>query len=73
MKSNNEDGFPLERMPPEPDDIILQSGMRAAVEKTEDGMIRLMFSRPVYFVDLSPRNAKLIRDEIDKHISLIIT
>jgi len=65
-------GRPVEDTPPEPDDIILHSGLRVAVGKNQDGFVRLMFSRPIYFVDLSQRNAKLLRDKISELISPLI-
>lgn len=67
-----EDGRPVESMPPESDDIILHSGLRVAVSKNDDNFVRLMFSRPIYFVDLSQRNAKLLRDKINDQISPIL-
>ena len=70
---NSESGLPIESMPPIPGDIVLHSGLRMAVETTKNDTIRVMFSRPIYFVDLSIRNAKLLRDELTKHLPTIIT
>lgn len=69
----SEDGLPIEKMPPEPGDIILHSGLKVAVESTRNDTIRLIFSRPIYFVDLSPRNAKLICEKIQKLLPPLIT
>ena len=70
---NGEMGRPVEDVPSEPDDIILHSGLRVAVEKNQDGFVRLMFSRPIYFIDLSQRNARLLRDKINELVSFIVT
>lgn len=69
---NGEMGRPVEDVPSEPDDIILHSGLRVAVEKNKD-FVRLMFSRPIYFIDLSQRNARLLRDKINELVSFIVT
>ena len=65
----SEDNIPIEAMPPVGGDIILTSGLRMAVELNRNNeTLRILFSRPIYFVSMTRRNVDKLIHELQKHL-----